>query len=126
MNPRRIGVVGDAAALVLAGDHLFYTAIPDGRDGSIDGLPSYVSKIPVSGGTPTNLVTTVKGGVALSPVRVDDENVYFFSFDTRISKVPRSGGTPTTLARLDSTLPIGGVDFDVDATSVYFFEGAVI
>jgi hypothetical protein len=126
LNPKKIGLVGVATALALSGSDLFFTANPDAMLGSVEGLPSFVSKLPVAGGTPVNLVSSTKGGVGLSPVRLDDENVYFFDFETRLSKVAKSGGAPATLARLDSSLPISGVEFDLDATSVYYFEGPVL
>ncbi|HEX6763918.1 MAG TPA: hypothetical protein VF103_00535 [Polyangiaceae bacterium] len=85
-------------SLAIGGDELFY------RGFSID-------KIPLAGGTPTNLVPSTTSGA----LAVDATSVYYAD-SVSVSSVPIEGGTPIVL----TTGTAGPSAIAVDAAYVYF------
>jgi hypothetical protein len=125
LTETNLGIVGGVAAIVPNGTDLFYSAIPDVRNGDITGKPSYVARLPIAGGTPSILVTTTKGGLALSSLGVDTENVYFHTHDSELAKIPKAGGTPTTVATLSALITLN-LEFALDPTSIFYFDSRTL
>jgi hypothetical protein len=73
-----------------------------------------VMKLPLTGGTPTTLVSETATAYPLA-MTVDATSIYWSNEDGTIQKAPLAGGNPTTIVSGETPFQIA-----VDATSIYW------
>src|SRR6185295_565250 len=80
-----------------------------------------IREVPLTGGTPTTLVSASSGVEAIA---LDAANIYWVDAYGKIMKAPLSGGTSTVLATLAADDLHSSLA--VDATNVYWMRGGTV